>query len=526
MDVLMKSSAPLQTISADLKISQRNLKIRILRYAAQKWFWVFCMVMPNKPKPYMMTKFHFYFCNRLQAMYEAVRDGKDQNIDIEVQPQIGKSITVSELFLAWILGKEPWPLICASYGASLAEIKSGNCRDLVSSDAYRMVFPKTTVLQDTSAKDYWKVSTGGSYRAVGVGGGLTGMPGKILVADDLFKDAQEAASETTREVTWKWFMTVFLSRKQDPAGVCLVNTRWHKDDVAGRVEKKFNDDKASGKGSGTFDHWEFLRFPAFATEDEYIAGKLFRKAGEVLCPERFSREAMIRRKNATEAYEWAALYMQTPILKENAKFRTEWFKYYKADDIKFREIIWYILVDPASSKRATADNTVVRAVGKERATGFWFLGDEIAGQFDAGEQVDAIWKVVKQYPGAHVWIEGVSYQRTLEYWVNERQRKERFFFNVDLLERKQVQSKEDRIEGLVPLYKNGLIFHRESGADKDYEMELLEFPQGKHDDRPDVVSFALDVVPNTQITESPQEKKRREKEEKVQFDPFSSISKI
>ena len=58
----------------------------------------------------MMTKFHFYFCNRLQALYEAVRDGKDQNIDIEVQPQIGKSITVSELFLAWLLGKEPWPL--------------------------------------------------------------------------------------------------------------------------------------------------------------------------------------------------------------------------------------------------------------------------------------------------------------------------------------------------------------------------------------------------------------------------------
>ena len=168
----------------------------------------------------------------------------------------------------------------------------------------------------------------------------------------------------------------------------------------------------------------------------------------------------------------------------------------------------------------------VRAIGKERSTGFWFLGDELAGQWDAGLQVDAIFKVVKEYPGSRVYIEATAYQRTLEYWVNEKQRKDQFLFNIDLLERKQVQSKEDRIEGLVPLYKNGLIFHRESGADKDYELELLEFPQGRHDDRIDAVSFGLDILPNTTVQETPQQKKIREREEKINFDPFSSISKI
>jgi hypothetical protein len=237
-----------------------------MRWAGQRWFWAFCMMMPVKPKPYMMTKFHFFLCNRLQKLYEAVLEGKDQNIDIEVQPQIGKSTTASELFPAWVLGKQPWPILVASYGASLAEQKSANCRDYIQCDAYRMIFPGTALNMDSAAKDFWKTTTGGSYRAVGVGGGLTGMPGMVLIADDLFKDAAEAASETTRESTWKWFMTVFLSRKQDPAAVCLVNTRWHKDDVAGRVERKFLEDSSSGRAVKSFDQWEFLRFPAFATD--------------------------------------------------------------------------------------------------------------------------------------------------------------------------------------------------------------------------------------------------------------------
>ena len=236
-------------------------------------------------------------------------------------------------------------------------------------------------------------------------------------------------------------------------------------------------------------------------------------------------EAMRRRQNSTEIYEWSALYMQRPILKENARFKAEWFRYYEAADIKFKQLSWYILVDPASSKRAGADNTVVRAVGKERVTGYWYFGDEIAGHLDPGQTVDAIFLMVKQYPGAKVWIEGVAYQRTLEYWVTEKQRKDQIFFTVELLERKQVQSKEARIEGLIPLYKNGLIFHR-IGADKPYEAELLEFPQGKHDDRIDAVSFGLDVVPNTAIVETPEQKALRIKEEKAEFDPHRAFNRI
>lgn len=468
-------------------------------------------------------------------MYASVLNGIDSYDIVEVQPQIGKSRTCSELFPAWVLGKShidgmpSCPVICASYGADLAQQKSANCRDIVDSEIYSMIFPKTRLHPETAAKDFWKTTTGGSYRAVGVGGGLTGMSGKFMIADDLIKDRADADSETVRESTWKWWQTVFMTRRQNTSAICLVNTRWHRDDPAGRVEQQYEVNLNSGKPASEYDKWKVLSFPAFALEDEYLDGELFRKTGEVLCPERFTFETMVKRRNDTEVYEWSALYMQTPILKENAKFKTEWFRYYEPADIKFKPLSWYILVDPASSKKKGADNSVVRAVGKERASGNWYLGDEIAGKMDPGQTVEAIFKMVKQYPGSRVHIEGVSYQRTLQYWVEEKQRKDLDFFNVDLLERKQVQSKEDRIEGLIPLYKNGLIFHRAGGADREYEAELLAFPQGKHDDRIDAVSFAKEVVPHTQVQETPEQtrvRERAEKEEQAAFDPYRAISSI
>lgn len=484
---------------------------------------------------YMPTKFHRYLTKELQLMYASVLNGIDSYDIVEVQPQIGKSRTCSELFPAWVLGKShidgmpSCPVICASYGADLAQQKSANCRDIVDSEIYSMIFPKTRLHPETAAKDFWKTTTGGSYRAVGVGGGLTGMSGKFMIADDLIKDRADADSETVRESTWKWWQTVFMTRRQNTSAICLVNTRWHRDDPAGRVEQQYEVNLNSGKPASEYDKWKVLSFPAFALEDEYLDGELFRKTGEVLCPERFTFETMVKRRNDTEVYEWSALYMQTPILKENAKFKTEWFRYYEPADIKFKPLSWYILVDPASSKKKGADNSVVRAVGKERASGNWYLGDEIAGKMDPGQTVEAIFKMVKQYPGSRVHIEGVSYQRTLQYWVEEKQRKDLDFFNVDLLERKQVQSKEDRIEGLIPLYKNGLIFHRAGGADREYEAELLAFPQGKHDDRIDAVSFAKEVVPHTQVQETPEQtrvRERAEKEEQAAFDPYRAISSI
>ena len=119
--------------------------------------------------------------DELQLVYENILNGKDERRVFEIQPQMGKSTLVSELFPAWVLGKTDWPIICASYGAALAERKSENCRAIVDSDVYKFIFPKVRLSKESTSREFWRTTKGGTYRAVGVGGALTGMSGKILI---------------------------------------------------------------------------------------------------------------------------------------------------------------------------------------------------------------------------------------------------------------------------------------------------------------------------------------------------------
>lgn len=495
----------------------------LLRWICQRWFLPFCMAV--RPT-YMKTRFHSLLAFELQKMYENVRDGIDQRAMVEVQPQIGKSTTCSELFPAWVLGKshldtkKGWPIICASYGSSLAEQKSQNCRDIVESEAYQMIFPGTRLRQDSTSKEYWRTTTGGSYKAIGVGGGLTGFEGKLLVCDDPFKDRADADSELIRENTWKWWDTVFTTRKQGITGMLLVNTRWHLDDVAGRLIAQQERAEASRLSLAEYDQWKRLNFPAFAVEDEFFYGKLFRKAGEVLCPERFSHSSMIKERNNKDPYEWSSLYMQNPVTKGTAKFKTEWWKYFDDADIKFKKLRTYTLVDPATKKKKS-DNSVIRTIGKEMTTGYVFLLEETAGRLDPGETVDAIFHHVRTWR-SRVWVESNAYQSTLVYWITEKQREEQMFFEVNELN--STKSKEDRIEGLIPLYKAGMIFHRKS--DTLLEGELLVFPKGKNDDRADAVGMFLDVAEITAAPVTPEQKQQEREEAAEGFDPHASISSI
>lgn len=456
-------------------------------------------------------------------MYENIKAGRDQNDLIETQPQLGKSTLCSELFPAWVLGKEAWPVIVASYGASLAEQKSSNCRDIVNSDVYQMIFPETKLHPETAAKDFWKTTSGGSYRGVGVGGGLTGMSGKILIGDDLFKDYQEADSATIRESTFKWWVTVFMSRKQSKSGVILVNTRWHLYDIAGRVLEKEEDDIAAGVPEHQRDVWKRLRFPAFAEEDEYFRGMLFRKIGEVVCPERFTYDDMVKRRNNTEIPEWSALYMQQPILSENAEFKKEWLKFFEEEDIKTKQLVCTTTVDLAISQKRTSDYTVILTVGKERSTGYWFVLDITRGHLDPLQTIDALFQHFKAYR-SRFWIESVAYQAALQYFVIEEQRKRQEYFDVNEFKGSQSKNKEARIRGLVPLFKAGILFIRPSQG--DLITELLQFPQGKHEDVIDALSMQLDVVANTAVLETPEQKKARLAEDRENFNPRRAFNRI
>lgn len=466
---------------------------RLLRFMCQRDFLSFCMAV--KPD-FVPTRFHIYLAGKLQKIYRDVKNKRDARSIIACPPQLGKSTMTTQLFPAWVLGKQDWPIICASYSADLAERNSMFCRNFVDSEMYKVIFPRTLLNQDSTSKSYWQTNSGGSYRAVGTLGGLTGYSGKIMLADDLLSSQAEADSAVISDGVWSWWKTVFYTRKQSKSGMVLIATRWSLNDPTGRILEQQENQEKSGLPPELFDRWEYHSFPAIAEADEDTGDGWTRKAGEVICPERFTLEDMIKTKNSLvsegKIQEWSSLYQQEPILMENAEFKAEYFKFYEDDEIKDKEIDHYTLVDLAISQKKTADFTVVLTVGKDRNGPNWYVREYTSGRLDPQQTIVAMFDHAARYSSS-VNIEAVAYQAALESFVLEEQRRhqakdDKFRpFTVNQLKHGYAQKKEERIRGLVPYFKNGTLFIKKSMV--EIQKELLQFPKGRHDDHIDALSF-------------------------------------
>lgn len=216
---------------------------------------------------------------------------------VTMPPRHGKSELVSIRFPAWYLGKHPSEqFIGASYGVDLAFDFSRGVRNLIASPEYRALFPDVELAADSQAKDRWHTSVGGGYVSAGlgisgVGTAITGRGADILSIDDPVKGRATAESETMREAIWRWYTADAYSRLQPNAAVVLTLTRWHEDDLAGRL---INAEAAGG------DKWVRIDFPAL---DEH---------GAALWEEAYPASALKQIRTNIGEYDWASLYEQRP----------------------------------------------------------------------------------------------------------------------------------------------------------------------------------------------------------------------
>jgi len=230
--------------------------------------------------------------------------GKCPRLLVTMPPRHGKSEICSHWFPVWYLSTFPQKrIILASYEANFAASWGMKVRDSLR-DAYEQG------LSD-AARGEWQLDgyDGGMYTA-GVGGAVTGRGANILIIDDPVKNAEEANSPVYREKAWEWYRSTAHSRLEPEGAVVLIMTRWHKDDLAGRLLEQSTDE------------WEVINFPAIAEEDD----ELGRNVGEALWPERFDKEALLAIQETSGSYWWAALYQQNPTVREGGMFRREWFE--------------------------------------------------------------------------------------------------------------------------------------------------------------------------------------------------------
>lgn len=482
----------------NLDQSQVDLREKqgFLLKAAQNDLLTFCEITKQG---FRAEWFHEIIADKLEEAVEKIQKNEKVRIIITIPPRMGKTEMASIRFPAWVLGKYPdTPVILSTYGAELSETVGMKTRDVITSEAYQSVFPGIRLREDQKAKAKWMTMkeksggrlepTGGSFTAVGIGGAVTGIGGKLILIDDPHKSREEAESETVRETVWQYYRDTLYSRLEGYGAIILIMQRWHTDDLVGRVLADMEEKKKAGE---SYDEWEVINFPAIAEKDEYYKDKLVRKAGESLWPWKFPLP-VLNNIRAQSLYKWSSQYQQDPIATEMQEFKEHMFRTYEEEDLSKKYLRYYTVVDPAISQKDEADNTVVLTVGKEVNGPNWYRVREDAGHFTPQQMIDLIFVHQEAYRST-VGIETVAYQASIKFAVIEEQKKRQQYFIVK--EIKSRSNKEYRIRGLLPMYETGVIFHRP--MDFEYERELLSFPRGRRDDRVDAMASVLAIVDNT-----------------------------
>lgn len=233
---------------------------------------------------------------------------KIKRLIINVPPQHGKSRETSVIFPAWALTKFPTlRFFQAGHTGDLSKGFSREARDLVQSDRYRHFFPDL-INPKVNREGYWRTKLGGYYFATSVGGG-TGVPADVLLIDDPHRDRAEANSPAHRQRVWDWFTSTAMTRLAPDGIVIIIQTRWHRDDLSGRLQdpKRIRELEEAGFSDMKF---EVLSLEAICENPAKDA--LGRQMGEALWPEVRPVPWLKAQKIIIGNYEWNSLYQQRP----------------------------------------------------------------------------------------------------------------------------------------------------------------------------------------------------------------------
>lgn len=238
---------------------------------------------------------------------------------IEMPPRHSKTLSTSKLFPGWFLGNQPnCRVMLISYGHTLAFRNSRFARNAIRSPIYRAIFPGIALSDDSAAVDSWELDGHeGGCDASGITGGVAGKGAHILVIDDPIKNRAEAESKVYREAVWDAYTNDLYTRLEPGGAIIIMMTRWHQDDLIGRVLAQEDDPDADDR-----EHWIRIRMPALIeTDDDRRDDPLGREFGEALWPWRYPVERLRKVAKAVGRYVWAALYEQRPQPREGGLFR-------------------------------------------------------------------------------------------------------------------------------------------------------------------------------------------------------------
>ena len=425
---------------------------------------------------YLAGWVHKDICQRLEKFSEQVANKESPRLMLFMPPRHGKSTLASVAFPAWHLGRHPHhEFISCSYSGSLAMSFSRKVRQLLREPVYKNVFEKSRLDKDSQSIESWQTTQGGGYVAAGVGGGITGKGANVLVIDDPVKNREDAESDNNRAATWDWYTSTAYTRLSPGGGILVILTRWHDDDLAGRLLKQAEDGA---------DQWEVIRYPAIAEIDEN-----FRKQGESLHPERYNVDALEQIRKAIGPRDWSALYQQNPVSDEGDYFSRDMIRYYEYDEIDTAELNYYCAWDLAIGQRDRNDYSVGIVVGVDEYDNLYVV-DVVRGKYDGFELVEQILDLYETWRPGIVGIERGHIEMALGPFLQKRTRErglsEAYFKDLKVGRR----DKEARARAIQGRMQQGMVyFPKDAVWTGTMVAELLRFPNGAHDDQVDALAW-------------------------------------
>ncbi len=446
---------------------------------AKENFWVYRQfINPNLKLSWFQKEIAY----ALMQFYQDYKAGKRPKLIIEAPPQHGKSVQVIE-FISWLAGHDSKAkTIYTSFSERLGIRANLRLQRIFDSPKYKHVF--TTHLNTSNvvaiSGQYLRnreileyVDSEGYFRNTTIRGSITGESLDIGIIDDPLKGGEEAQSATIREKTWDWLTDDFLTRFSDDGALLIIGTRWHIDDPIGRLRDLHKD-------------IQVLSYKAIAEEDEKNRSK-----GDALFPSHKSIEFLLERKKLMSSLSWESLYQSNPIINTGTLFKQSDFKYYKESEIfiylgeeaiRKTDLRIYQTIDPAGTVSQTADDfaCITFAIHANNI----IVLDTFNEQALTTTHDDIMTSLRNKWNPIYQAVEKKIFGLNIIQNAASR--------GIPVMPLTADGNKIYRAEPLQVHFKNGLVWFKNGFS--TLEKQLLEFPNGKHDDLVDCLAYACILV--------------------------------
>lgn len=423
---------------------------------------------------------------------ERIDRGEIQKLAISIGPQHGKSEIISRRAPAWLLGRNPRrKLMLGSYNQDKANEFGDDVRSVMQQAEFRHVFPGTEL--DRSAISLLTTKKGGKAAFLGTGGSGTGFTADIFVVDDPFKNDEEAQSDLIRDRVWKWFTSVVNTRGHNNSAVIVVHTRWHEDDLIGRLCDPTHPEREKAY-AGVADGWVYINLPA-VVEDPDLACSLglelsvpedplvirqFGKAPKTaLWPQRHGLRRLAEAKQLDRRV-FGALYMGQPAPDEGDFFLADWIVEYTAQELP-DNLVKYGASDHAVTIKKENDLNCIGCVGIDENSDIWVLPDVVWERMETDRVVEEILTQMQVHDPRCWWMESENISKAFGPFLKKRMVETHTYCTIrpdtpstDKKARARsiqgrMAQKKVRFPAFAPWWQNA-------------KQELLKFPNSAHDD--------------------------------------------